>query len=140
MQKVQAIFPIFRFVYFAWFPVLYSAMPTIFWCSIDLVNKLYFVRFLFFSYMCKLNLFTIHIMYQFFIVQIGEREKFLNTNDAESFVFFLILEKFICLLVYFITFTMNPCVTSITLNTLMIFSNRSISNFTGKLYYDVLKW
>ena len=63
----------------------------------DLVKELYFARSLFFSYMCKLNLFTFHSKYKFFIVQIGEREKFLSTNDAETFSIFLILEKFICL-------------------------------------------
>ena len=31
----------------------------------------------------------------------------ISTNDAEPFDIFLILKKFICLLVYFITFTMN---------------------------------
>ena len=77
-------------------------------------------------------------MYKFLIAQIGEQEKFLSTNDAEPFGIFLILEKFICLLVYFITFTINLCVTSITLNTLMIFSNRLITNFTGKLYYHFI--
>ena len=71
--------------------------------------------------MCKLNLFTFRSMYKFFIAQIGERAKFFNTNDAESIGIFLILEKGIGLLVYFITFTMKPCVTSIILNTLMIF-------------------
>ena len=77
-------------------------------------------------------------MYKFFIAQIGERKKFLSTNDAEPFGISLILEKFICLLVYFVTLTMNPCVTTITLNTLIIFSNRSIANLTGKFYYHFL--
>ena len=71
--------------------------------------------------MCKLNLFTFRSMYKFFIAQTGERAKFFNTNDAEPTGIFLILEKCIGLLVYFITFTMKPCVTSIILNTLMIF-------------------
>ena len=99
--------------------------------SIDLVKELYFARSLFFSYICKHNLFTFHSLYKFFIAQTGEREKFPSTSDVEPFI----LEKCICLLVYFIIFTMNPCVTSITLNTVMIFCNRSIANFTGKFYY-----
>ena len=135
MQEVQAIFTIFRFVYLAWIPVHCSAMSTFFWYSIDLVKELYFVWFLFYSYMCKRNLFTFHSMYKFFIVQIGDWEKFVSTSDAEPIGIFLILE---CLLVYFITFTMNPRIKSITLNTLMIFSNRLIANFTEKLYYHFL--
>ena len=79
--------------------------------------------------MRKRNLFTFHSMYKLFIAQIGQQEKFLNTNDAQPFGIFLIL----CLPVYFITFMMNPYIKSFTLNTLMIFSNRSIGtigNFT----------
>ena len=34
---------------------------------------------------------------------------------------------------YVITFTMNTCATSITLNILITFRNRLIANFTGKL-------
>ena len=106
--------------------------------TVLMLLKNFFCYFLFFGYMCKLYLFTFHSMYKFFIAQTGECEKFPSTNDAEAFSIFLILEKFICLLVYFIAFTMNPCVTSITLSTLMIFSNRSIANLTGKLYYHFL--
>ena len=59
-------------------------------------------------------------MYKFFIIQITGREKFFSTNDAKAFGIFLILEEFVCFLVYFITFTMNTHVTSTLLNTLMI--------------------
>ena len=51
--------------------------------------------------MCKLNLLTFHSTYKFFIAQIGEREKFLSTYDAEPFGIFLILEKLIPLLVFY---------------------------------------
>ena len=46
-----------------------------------------------------------------------EKEKFLGTNDAEPLGVYVILKKSVCLLVYFITFTMNSF-TSIALNTL----------------------
>ena len=88
-----------------------------------------------FVYFALIPVFCFHSMYTFFISQIGEWEKSLSTNDAESFGIFLILEKFICLLVYFFAFTMSPCVTSITLNALMIFSSKS-----GKLYYNFFKY
>ena len=139
MQEVHAIFAIFGFDYFSWILVLCFVMSTIFWYSTDLVKEICTARFLFFSYVCKLNLFTFHSMYKFFIVKTGEEEKFRSKNDAERFGIFFISKKFIYLLVYFVTFRINPCIKSITLNILTICSNRLISNFTGKFYYHFFK-
>lgn len=46
-----------------------------------------------------------------------EQEKFLGANDAEPLGVYVILKNSVCLLAYFITFTMNTF-TSIALNTL----------------------
>ena len=102
MQEVQAIFTIFRFVYFTWIPVLCSVMPTFYWYSIDLDKELYFARFLFFSYMCKRNLLTFYSIYKFFIVQVGEWEKFLSTNNPGPFGIshFAEVYMFACLFYY----------------------------------------
>ena len=62
----------------------------------------------------------VHYKYEFFklfninninssLLKLENRRNSLHTNGAEPFGIFLILEKFICLLFYFITFTMNAC-------------------------------
>ena len=66
------------------------------------------------------SVWPVHYKYEFFkffninninssLLKLENRRNSLHTNGAEPFGIFLILEKFICLLFYFITFTMNPC-------------------------------
>ena len=45
------------------------------------------------------------------------------------------MQKFVCLLVDFITFSMNPNITVIVLDVIVAFSYRSIADFTG-VFYD----
>ena len=90
MQEVQAIFSIFMFVCFTWIPVLCLIMPTFYRYSIDLVKEFFFARFLFFSHMCKLNIFTFHSIYKFFIIQLENGRKSIvqmMQNHLVSFAF-----------------------------------------------------
>ena len=128
MQEVQAIFTIFSFVYFTWIPVLCLVMPT----DIVLILLQNFILLGFcFSATCVnliFLLFTVYINSSLFRLENGRNSL---VQMIQNHLVFLILQRFICLLVYLIKFTMNPCVTSITLNTLMIFCNRSTADLQG---------
>ena len=78
-------------------------------------------------------LFTVYINSSLFKLENGRNS--LVQMMQNHLVFFPFWRSLYVLLVYFVTFTINLCATSITLSTLMIFSNRSIANFRGKFYY-----
>ena len=88
--------------YFYYFQVyLFFLDPSTLFSHHVLVKELYFARFLFFSYMCKINLFTFHSMYKFFIAQIGEWKKFLLVQMMQNHLVFFSFWRslYVCLFI-----------------------------------------
>ena len=114
-------------------------MFTIFWYSIDLVKELHFPRSLFFSVTCvNLTFLTFTVYINSSLLKLENGRNSLVQMMQNYLVFFSIWRSlYVCLFIYYIYD--EPCVTSMTLNIMMVFSNRSIVNFIRKFYYHFFK-